>query len=85
MPRRRRYVLAEDALTVLINPFGYFVENIGGSSIVLVREDDRQRRNVVLLPFNTERIPRDIIDQILFQAGFPTEDFWAALDEYLAS
>ena len=83
MPRRQ-YVLAEDALTVLIDSFGYEVFSFGDSTVVLTKGKDRRRR-IINLPYNVERIPADQLRRVLARADFTVPEFWAALESYLRS
>lgn len=83
MPRRRQFVEAEDALTVLVESFDYIVYNLGESGAALVKEGPPRR--VIHLPYNVDRIPRDIIDYVLVGTDVQPTEFWAKLDEYLTS
>jgi len=83
MPPKRQTVEPADALTVLIESFDYFVYNLGESGAVLVKETSVRR--VIHLPYNLERIPRDIMEYVLDGSDVEASEFWAKLDEYLTT
>ena len=80
MARRRRYVYPEDAVTVLIDAFRYEVFSIGDSGVLLTKE----QMPPVHIPYGSERIPTDILEHVLKPGDFTIDEFFRALERYLA-
>lgn len=84
MVRRRRAVFVEDALTVLIETFGYIVDNIGANGVVLVKESDGGAHQFpIQLPYGSDTIPDEVLEHVFSRAGFSMDDFRRALNQYL--